>query len=524
MFSPKIHRYLFLFGLFSLAFGLMVGSVPTSVPQFILLGNWIIEGDYKRKLNLLKTNKLFWIITSIFFLHLIGMLYTENLNDGLTDLRIKLPLLFLPGLLFSSKPIDAKEFKIILYCFIAGSVINTAWCLIYNYILHTNEIARNASRFMSHIRLGLYLNVAIVCCFYFIVQSGKKVYKGLFTVLLLYFIFTLYALGLASGLVNLSILFAFALVVFLLRQKLYVKIGAVTALLGIVFYTVHIFSSFLNSQLQDHQSERNKPHVRNTVGNIYLNSDISTQKENGNYVYMNIQTLELQREWNRRFPKDSFNYMPYPHNLQRYNILIRYMASKGLYKDSMGIAMLNEQDVKNIQNNITNYKYPDWSFMQKRIYEFVWEYDEFINERGVNGHSLTMRLYFWKAAAVIIKNNLLFGVGTGDVQNQLNKTYVETHSPLSKDWYKRPHNQFITITVSLGLLGLLVFLFSFIYPVIKLKKQIHILFWPYFLILCISFILEDTLETQAGLSFYAFFYSIFIAKAYYLKKQQNPGD
>lgn len=522
MFSPKIHRYLFLFGLFSLAFGLMVGSVPTSVPQFILLGNWIIEGDYKRKLNLLKTNKLFWIITSIFFLHLIGMLYTQNYEDGLTDLRIKVPLLFLPGLFFSSKPIDAKEFKILLYCFIAGSFVNTAWCLVYNYILHTNDVARNASRFMSHIRLGLYLNVAIASCFYFLINSTKTLHKIIFAIILFYFIFTLYALGLASGIVNLAILSAFALIVFLLRQKLYIKIGSVVILLGLTFYIVYFFTSFLNSQLVAKKTESNTPRMYNAAGNLCLNSEISTQKENGNYVYMNIQTIELQKEWSRRFPEDSFSYTP-AHNLQRYNVLIRYMASKGVYKDSAGMSLLNAEDFKNIRSNITNYKYPDWGFMQKRIYEFVWEYDEFINDRGVNGHSLTMRLYFWKAASVIIKNNFLFGVGTGDVQNELNKTYIQTHSPLTKDWFKRPHNQFLTITVSLGLLGLLVFIFSFVYPVIELKKQLHVLFWPYFLILCISFVLEDTLETQAGLSFYAFFYSIFIATAYF-KTQQNPVD
>ncbi len=524
MFSPKIHRYLFLFGLFSLAFGLMVGSVPTSVPQFILLGNWIIEGDYKRKLSLLKTNKLFWIITSIFFLHLVGMLYTQNISDGLTDLRIKVPLLFLPGLLFSSKPIDAKEFKILLYCFIAGSVVNTAWCLIYNYILHTNDVVRNASRFMSHIRLGLYINVAIACCFYFIINGIKAIYKVLFAIILVYFVFTLYALGLASGLVNMSFLAIFALIIFLFKQKLYIKIGSIVILLISTSYIIYFFISFLNSQLVVQKNESNTPRMYNAAGNLCLNSDISTQKENGNYVYMNIQTIELQKEWSRRFPDDSFTYGADSNNLQRYNVLIRYMASKGVFKDSAGMALLSDQDFKNIQNNVTNYKYPEWSFMQKRAYEFVWEYDEFVNGRGINGHSLTMRLYFWKAASVVIKNNFLFGVGTGDVQDELNKTYIETHSPLTKQWFKRPHNQFITITVSLGILGLLVFIFSFLYPVITLRKHLHILFWPYFLILCVSFILEDTLETQAGLSFYAFFYLMFIVLAYNSKTQQNPVD
>ena len=57
----------------------------------------------------------------------------------------------------------------------------------------------------------------------------------------------------------------------------------------------------------------------------------------------------------------------------------------------------------------------------------------------------------------------MFGVGTGDVQTELNKTYMETDSPLSKEWYKRPHNQYLTITVALGLFGLIIFLIIMIY-------------------------------------------------------------
>ncbi|MEO6304055.1 MAG: O-antigen ligase family protein, partial [Bacteroidia bacterium] len=499
------------------------GSVPTSVPQFILLGNWIIEGDFKRKFKLMGSNKLFWIITSIFFLHLIGMLYTQNINDGLTDLRIKLPLLFLSGLLFSSKPIDAKEFKVLLYCFLAGSFVNTAWCLIYSFILHTTDVARNASRFMSHIRLGLYLNVAVACCVYFISLHEKKIHKFLFSLLLVYFVFAMYALGLASGLVNFLILCTFGLIVFLLKQKTYIKVISLLVIIAFGLYTHNFLNSVLSAQSQTQTTENNIPHRVSSTGKLYLNYNDTKQKENGNYVFINIENIELKNEWQKRFPADSFNYMPTLHNIGRYQVLLRYMASKGLNKDSTGLTKLSAEDLKNIQANITNYKYHEWSFLHKRVYEFLWEYDEFMNERNINGHSLTMRLYFWKAAAFLIKQNIVFGVGTGDVQSELNKTYVETNSPLNKDWYKRPHNQFITITVALGVIGLLIFLFSFIYPVINLNKYLHPLFWPYFLILCISFILEDTLETQAGLSFYAFFYSVFITQAFF-KKQQNPVD
>ncbi|MDO9001710.1 MAG: O-antigen ligase family protein [Bacteroidota bacterium] len=523
MFSEKIHRNLYLFGVCSLAFGIMMGAVPTSVPQFILLGNWIIEGDFKRKWHQLKSNKLFWIISSLFFIHLIGLLYTSDLNAGIKDIRIKLPLLFLAMLFFTTKPLDKKEFKFLLICFLVGSFVNTAWCLLYNFILHTSGTVRDASRFMSHIRLGLYLNVAIACCIYFISNSVKYSYKIFFGVVLLYFIFVLFALGLASGIINLLVLCLFALPVLLFKQKNYIKIISIIAIISFSYFGYKFINSVFNSQHSLHLTENNIPQKFNSIGHVYLNDDNLTQKENGNYVFINIQPDELKSEWQRRFPADSFCYAPVSHNLQRYYVLIRYMASKGLNKDSLSLSMLNDEDFINIKNDVTNYLFPQWNFMHKRIYEFVWEYDEFINERNINGHSLTMRLYFWKAAIIVIKKNSLFGVGTGDVQSALDKTYVETNSPLNEDWYKRPHNQFLTITVALGLFGLLIFLFSFLYPIIILRKYFHALFWPYCLILSLSFILEDTLETQAGLTFYAFFYVLFVSRAFF-KKQQNLGD
>ena len=523
MFSEKIHRNLYLFGVCSLAFGIMMGTVPTSVPQFILLGNWLIEGDFKQKWLRLKSNKLFWAIISIYLIHVVGLVYSQDIPEGLKDLRIKLPLLFLATLFFSTKPLNTNEFKILLYCFLIGSFTNTLWCIIYNFILHGNEVARNASRFMSHIRLGLYLNLTVAVCFYFIIESKKYLLKILFLALLGYFLFSMYALGLASGIVNLLLVSSVGLFFYLFKQKLYIKLISAVIIIFFAFFGYTYLKSIFSFQFIAQVSENNTPHKFNKTGNIYLNYNSLTQKENGYYVFINIQPTELKTQWQLRFPADSFCYMPNPHNINRYNVLLRYMASKGLNKDSAGLTKLNADDFKNIQNNVTNYLYPTWSFLHKRIYEFVLEYDELVHERNINGHSLTMRLYFWKAATSVVKNNLLFGVGTGDVQTELNKTYMETDSPLSKEWYKRPHNQYLTITVALGLFGLIIFLISFLYPVIILKKHLHVLFWPYFLVLIVSFVLEDTLETQAGLSFYAFFFTLFISQAYF-KKQQNLVD
>jgi O-antigen ligase len=135
-----------------------------------------------------------------------------------------------------------------------------------------------------------------------------------------------------------------------------------------------------------------------------------------------------------------------------------------------------------------------------------------------------MRFYFWDAAIRVIKKYPVVGVGTGDVQLALNQVYSSGDSPLNAEWYKRPHNQFLTVTVALGFVGLLAMLFSIIYPLVLLRKHLHILFWPFLILALVSFMLEDTLETQAGLSFYAVFNSLFISFAYFKKESANSSQ
>lgn len=520
LFSEKIHRYIFLFGILGLGFGMMLGAVPTSVPQLILAGNWLAEGNFKWKWNRLKSNKLFWILSAIFIIHVLGLFYTTNLEDGLQDIKTKIPLVFLPFLFFTAKPLSKKEFHGALYCFIAGCVGNTVWCLLYSFVLHQNEVVRNASRFMSHIRLGLYLNIAIAACVYFTVKAEGLIKKVFFGLLAMYFILVLFILGLASGSVNFAILFLLVLGVIIYRQKPAIKIAALVVLVGFILLVTNYVMDIKNSQLVVNPTLNNELQIYSPSGRTYLHFEKKGQKENGNYVQINIQPDELQGEWKKRAPADSFNYSS-QHNAIRYEVLIRYLSSKGLNKDSFGIAQLTDSDVENIKKGVANYQHPERSFLHKRTYELVNEYDEFVNKRKINGHSLTMRLYFWKAAIHLIKQNLILGVGTGDVMDELNKTYEATDSPLISEWRLRPHNQFLTIAVAFGSIGLIVFLIGVMYPAVYLKNDLPKLFWPFFIISILSFFMEDTLETQAGCTFFAYFMALFGSVAWYKKENTS---
>lgn len=481
---------------------MMLGPALTSIPMFILCINWLLEGNFKTKWLQLKSNRIFWIVISLFFIHVIGLFYSQNIKDGFADLLIKLPIFLFSIVFFGSKPPSLKELHLILYCFLLGSLINTLWCFIYSFLLHQTETIRHVSRFMNHIRFGLYLNMAICCCVYFFSQQKKNWQKIVFILLGLYFTFTVYTLGLASGLFNLFLLALIFGIIIIFKQKLIFKLIILIILISSVFLLVNYVNEIYKTQITLSKITPSNSNILNE----------NTQMENGNIVFKNVKNDELKQQWQNHFPSDSFNYEPSFNNINRYYVILRYLSSKGLTKDSVGISKLSSKDFNNIKNNITNYLHPNWGYLHKRMYELVNEYDEFKNKRNVNGHSLTMRIYFWKAAWQIIKNNLIIGVGTGDVQYELNSTYIQTNSPLNPEWRKRPHNQFITITVALGIVGLVFFLVSLFYPIIKLKKQLHVLYFPFFIILISSFMLEDTLESQAGLTFFVVFNSIFISR------------
>ena len=83
-----------------------------------------------------------------------------------------------------------------------------------------------------------------------------------------------------------------------------------------------------------------------------------------------------------------------------------YLASKGLRKDSVGIAQLTDDDINNIEKGYSNYLVPGMDPYRERIYRFLWEWSVYVENNDPSGHSLTQRFEYWKASAGIIRQNL----------------------------------------------------------------------------------------------------------------------
>jgi len=108
----------------------------------------------------------------------------------------------------------------------------------------------------------------------------------------------------------------------------------------------------------------------------------------------------------------------------------------------------------------------------------------------------------------IFKENKLLGTGVGDFWDSIKKEY--TLSAPSFD-PKIPHNQFIVVATSFGILGLMVFLFGFLYNLngfdYEILGEIKLFFY---LNMLLAFCFDVPLEAEFGIVFYAFFASLLI--------------
>jgi O-antigen ligase len=121
--------------------------------------------------------------------------------------------------------------------------------------------------------------------------------------------------------------------------------------------------------------------------------------------------------------------------------------------------------------------------------------------------STMIRVLIWKEAIQIIKENPVFGVGTGDSKDSLMEKYKVDNIPFAYKNRFNAHNQYIEWYITLGIMGFIILGGSLLFTLIYALRQGNKLLTFFILLMSVSFLTESTLETQAGIVFFAFFNS-----------------
>ena len=379
---------------------LMAFAIPLkrqAIPPIVLLLfiSWLFESSFKQKWQNLKTNKNILIFISLYFVYLIGLLYSDNMSYGFIDVQLKFPLLLFPILYLSSESVKKTNFiNFVLIAFILGNFIGTLISIVHSFVLYSN----------SHDLFDFYYNTLA----YFIHPSYYAIHLNFCIIALLWLILT--------------------------KNDIILKFKKVAFIL-ILFFSVFIV--FLNSK----------------IGILFLGII---------YLYSIYYFIKLKKYF-----------------LSISLVLLIILSVFVIVRNFPGITnrIVSATEVLSKYNNI--------------------------EKKSVDGTA--ERIMIWKTSIEIISDNLFFGVGTGDVKDILLSKYKENNTQGAYEKKLNAHNQFLQTTISLGLVGFIIIIFMFIYPLIYSIKNKNLLYYYFILLVAMNFLVESMLETQTGVTFYAFF-------------------
>ncbi len=127
------------------------------------------------------------------------------------------------------------------------------------------------------------------------------------------------------------------------------------------------------------------------------------------------------------------------------------------------------------------------------------------NSAEGKNYSIAARVYSYKAALAVWRDNKLVGVGKPNLAGEMAERYAILHPEMASKFYIQPHNQYLYNLAAYGALGLLVFCTGLFYPAWWARRKHAPLLLAQYVSIALSFLVEYTLETQIGLAFVVFF-------------------
>ncbi len=479
-----------------------------SMAQILLVVNWLAEGVVRKDLlgrfRRTFTSAPSLVFLSIFGLHVLGLLWTTDLKWGIDLVRILLPVLSVGAVLAGSGRLALPEFRTVVLLGAWSVIASTFVCL----LLRTGDAAdyRSLSVFISHIRLTLLLCLAIAV---FLLDRGGPFWLRIAGYCAVpWALLFINKLGSIQGFFIVLVLAAVFLWRWVGGQGRMTMWAVRCALVALPLMALLMGVQEVRARYRLPDPELKRTFEKSIGGEMYTHDIVNPQTENGTHVWTWIAWNELRTTWPLRSQRGIEELDDKGHQI--FGTLVRYLASKGERKDSVAVMALTEAQVREIEQGIPNVLHGRRSTVRERIDEVFFELEHYYAYGAADGHSVAMRLEFLKAGTAIAVREWVIGVGTGDTKTAFAEQYEHMHTSLSMEWRHRAHNEYLTLWISFGVFGLLWVLFAFWWPARKLTAWNDPLFIAWSVILGISCFTDDTIETQAGATFFGLYYALLV--------------
>jgi len=150
------------------------------------------------------------------------------------------------------------------------------------------------------------------------------------------------------------------------------------------------------------------------------------------------------------------------------------------------------------------------SFHNKVDY-MMYDFEQ-MRKQDIGHNSDSRRLQSLQIGWSLLKEKPFLGNGVGNVDHATNLYYEEHHPEIEAENRKVPHNQFIFTTVEMGLIGLSFLALSLAIPILSVGLFRNPLYLSLAIMILLSCLVENTFESQVGMSFYLVFGSLLLKR------------
>lgn len=516
-----------------LAISLPLSKFMMSVFQFVLLIIWLLDGfslkgakyadrsilkqlflsakqNINQKIKVFLKNKLALIASSLFLLYLIGLIYHPNWTEAGLELKGKLPILGLALIVGSMPTISLKQYKYLIIWFTIAVFVAVLFGY-FKFFFQAFTDPRDLVLFVSPVRFSLMSCFAIFSCAYYIIKDSglshkMKAFLIFQSLIILSFLFLIESI---IGLLILLILILFigSIQIYRLKQK------ALKAALFLIIIAIPITLIFTIKSSFDHFYKIDLSLFEDLAsqtlkGEQYLHDTLNFGIEDGKYIGLYLAENELKIAWEQR---SNFKYNSEDLKAQPIRkTIIRFLNSKSLRKDAQGIDQLSDQEIKHIEAGIANINYIQSPGIRTRISRILFGYRVYKKTNSPNGNSLMQRFEYWRNSWAIFTQNRWFGVGYTQLPEAFARQYLLKETKLEKENQMETHNQYLLVLAGFGLIGFSWFMFSIFSPILISHYYQDYHYLIFMIIIAISMLTEDTLQTQVGVTFFAFFNSLLL--------------
>jgi O-antigen ligase len=245
----KIYQYL----LISLGFLMPITIFGANMIIAVIVFLWIVSGDYRSKINTILDSKLMILSVIFFFIHLIGLLWTEDLIWGLEITRKMWYFLLLFPILFTI--VNKSYTKYYVYAFlIAIALTEILSYLVWYEVIgeFKNASVRNPTPFMSHISYNPIITLAIYIVSHEVLfnKSLGKLTKYFFIFFVIAMIFNMFITGGRAGQVMFFAMIGILIFQFYRGQKLK-AILIISVLIPGIFLAAYNSSTIFNKRVNE---------------------------------------------------------------------------------------------------------------------------------------------------------------------------------------------------------------------------------------------------------------------------------